>query len=545
MKNKDVEASIGRAFAHATPDLLDSVLSACEKQERKVICMTENKKRNPWIKRAAAIAAALVVLVAGAAGYLVYNANFAVSSTVCLDVNPSIEIKVNQKERVLAVNARNEDAKVVLGDMDFKGSDLDVAVNALIGSMLQNGYLSELANSILISVDNDDPSKGQALQQKLTEEVNALLQQGNFSGAVLSQTVSSDAELQKLAEEYGITPGKAQLIRQIVNQNPLYQFEDLVPLSINELNLLSDAAGGLELVDSVGTASDKAYIGAEKAQELALGHAGIAADDAAGLHTEMDYDDGVMVYEVEFGAAGFAYDYDVDALTGAILKSDRERDDDYVGQSGSAGNTGNTGSTGSTGSTGGTGSSGGTASTGNAGNTGGATAYIGEDRAKQAALSHAGVSADSIAQFKCELDRDNGVTLYEIEFKAGGYEYDYHVNASDGTILKSEKDRDDDARENQTANTGGTGSSGGTASTGNAGNTGGASAYIGEDRAKQTALSHAGVSADSITQFKCELDRDNGVTLYEIEFKAGGYEYEYDINAATGTILKSEKDRDD
>ena len=42
-------------------------------------------------------------------------------------------------------------------DMDFSGSSLDVAVNAIIGSMLQNGYLNELANSVLISVDNNDP----------------------------------------------------------------------------------------------------------------------------------------------------------------------------------------------------------------------------------------------------------------------------------------------------------------------------------------------------------------------------------------------------
>ena len=78
------------------------------------------------------------------------------------------------------------------GEMDFSGSDLEVAVNAIIGSMLQKGYLSELANSILISVDNPDSTRGAALQERLTAEVDKLLKTDTFSGAVLSQTVEKN-----------------------------------------------------------------------------------------------------------------------------------------------------------------------------------------------------------------------------------------------------------------------------------------------------------------------------------------------------------------
>ena len=44
---------------------------------------------------------------------------------------------------------------------------------------------------------------------------------------------------------------------------------------------------------------------------------------------------------------------------------------------------------------------------------------------------------------------------------------------------------------------------------------------------------------------KAERDRDNGVTVYEVEFKAGGYEYEYEINASTGEILGHSREYDD
>ena len=68
---------------------------------------------------------------------------------------------------------------------------------------------------------------------------------------------------------------------------------------------------------------------------------------------------------------------------------------------------------------------------------------------------------------------------------------------------------------------------------------------ISVDKAKSIALSHAGVASADVRQIKCELDRDDGMTIYEVEFKAGGYEYDYEINAVTGTILKSEKEWDD
>ena len=55
-------------------------------------------------------------------------------------------------------------------------------------------------------------------------------------------------------------------------------------------------------------------------------------------------------------------------------------------------------------------------------------------------------------------------------------------------------------------------------------------------------MSHAGLSASAVTGFQCELDEDDGRYRYEIEFRANGMEDEYEIDAATGTVLKAEMD---
>lgn len=224
MKKNQVEQSVKRAFVNAAPYQLDKVTEKCKEQKGKVIPL-ENKQVkksiNKTFARIAAAAAALVLMIMGS---YAYGERYGVASTVALDVNPSIEIGVNKGEKVVYVTPKNEDGKKVIGDMKLEGSDIKVAVNALIGSMLREGYISEMANSILISVNGDDAEKNAAMQSALSAEVTDMLNTGSFQGAVLSQTITSDPETKRLAEEYGITEGKAQLIRQITENNAAHTF---------------------------------------------------------------------------------------------------------------------------------------------------------------------------------------------------------------------------------------------------------------------------------------------------------------------------------
>lgn len=68
---------------------------------------------------------------------------------------------------------------------------------------------------------------------------------------------------------------------------------------------------------------------------------------------------------------------------------------------------------------------------------------IGEDRAKQIALERAGLTANDVTFNRTELDRDDGVVKYEIEFRNGRTEYDVEIHAYDGRVLSFEKDIDD------------------------------------------------------------------------------------------------------
>lgn len=62
------------------------------------------------------------------------------------------------------------------------------------------------------------------------------------------------------------------------------------------------------------------------------------------------------------------------------------------------------------------------------------------------------------------------------------------------------------------------------------------------DEAKAITLKHAGLNEAELDRYNIELDTERNELIYEIEFNAGKYEYEYDVSAESGKILKNKKD---
>lgn len=489
MNNKQTETRLKQTFSIAAPDDLDSVLRRCEEEERVILPLPQKRKKAAALPRLAAMAAACL-LVAG----LAWNDSRAVASTVSLDVNPSIQIEANRREKVLRVTPLNEEGETVVGGMDFSGAGLDVTVNALIGSMLRCGYLSEAANAILISVDDSDPTRGARLQQQLSAEIDQLLQSGGLSPAVLSHNYSSDPALDMLADAYNITTGKARLVQQMATQNTFYSEEQLAALPINDLSLLNS---NVDNVSYTGQASDSAYIGKAAALQAALDHANLTAADLTFSRVEMDFDDGKMLYEVEFFTMLGEFEYEIDARTGAVLDwpafeierqettpapSKTEQDETLITPEAAFGN----------------------------------------------ALIHAGLAQYSVHfGMEWELDKDHGIPVYEITFSYTDLMYEYVVDARTGAVLKYQR--------MTRCLSSGTG-------------LGGANTplpYVPPDGAKLAALSHAGLTEEQIADYVWETEEENGRTVYEISFKAGDWEYEYEIHGSTGAVLKYEKEWND
>ena len=405
MTNKKMEQRLASALEKTAPDDVCGVLSRCEVRKGTAINMTTKKPtKKIW---PTLVAACLAVILLGGGGLLYQQAN-AVASVVSLDVNPSIELKLSRSEKVLACVPLNDDAKTVLADMgggsDLKGAKLDVAVNAIVGSLVRNGYLESISSAIMISVEDKDTARAEKLQRELTSTVDGVLQTNDAKASVLTQTLTQDAEREQQAQENNISTGKAALVNSVLAINPELKFDALAKLSVEELKDLAEAG------------SPAMPIGKNKAMDIAAAEFG-KASTAEILHSEVDpeLDESPAHYEVEItGRNGEEIEYKIDAYSGAVIAVKREMADDEASEAQPAKpaqpETGQD---------------------------------IGHAKAKSIALNHAGVDANTVYDMNIQLDVEDGTIIYEVEFKSGNREYDYEIDAATGAILQHETEIDD------------------------------------------------------------------------------------------------------
>ena len=254
-------------------------------------------------------------------------------------------------------------------------------------------------------------------------------------------------------------------------------------------------------------------IGTEKAKSIALNHAGLSASDVTFTKAQLDYDDGTRQYEIEFYAGVYEYDYDINAYNGNIRSYDKEYDDDRRAPV--------------------------TAAPSPAVTNAPSQNYIGVEAAKSAALSHAGVAAADAKFVKAQLDYDDGIAVYDVDFYSGSYEYDYEINAVTGKVISF--DADFEGRIPAAGTTAAPSQPKESATAAKAA----PAELIGVDKAKEIALNHAGLSASDVKFRKASLDYDDGIAHYDIEFRVGlNKEYDYEIDGITGAITDYDYDYD-
>ena len=401
MTNEKMERQLAAALEKTAPDDMSGVLSRCETRKGTVINMpTMKTAKRKWTILVAACLA--VVLLAG--GGVLYQQANAVASVVSLDVNPSIELKVNSSEKVLVCTPLNEDAKAILADMsngaDLKGAKLDVAVNAIVGSLVRNGYLDSISSAIMISVEDKDAARAEKLQRELTSTVDGVLQTSEAKAAVLTQTLTQDAAREQQARENRISTGKAALVNRVLAINPALKFDALAKLSVEELKDLAEAGA-----PAIPIGKDAAAYAAEQ-------YAGTTALDSVTAEVDSELDEFPAHYEVELHTAWGEFEYLVDAYTGTVLSGQKDLPATAPVGDETAKPTAPTGD-------------------------------IGHAKAKSIALNHAGVSENKAYDMEIELDDEDGTLVYEVEFKSGNMEYSYEINAASGAILKHETELDD------------------------------------------------------------------------------------------------------
>lgn len=492
MKKEDIEKKLDTAVSGMIPeDMFERISKEIASKDVVRVKKGVNKKINIFSRGFIGVAAAACILFAvGFVGVPYYGNNFVPDSRVDIDVNPGVEIVTNKKNKVLEVQSTNKDGEIVIDGMDLKNTELKVAVNALIGSMVQKGYIVDNSTGILVTVRNGDPDKAQKVKEEVLDDINFALYKNDLKANVMNQTLTDTVDASKFAKENNISIGKAVFVLNLAAKDNSLDAKELAKMKISEIaelvakkgidirdivdyddddSIWENISDAIEDIDedvnenatvtkeneSVYSAGTKKQISVDEAKQIALAHANLAQKDVAFVKTKLDNEDNRIVYKIEFVISNIEYDYEIDAVSGKIISSDSDVEDDNKKiqtetsqQQNSADHSNKDKAKGSQQNS--------TAQTQDpqtqavtqaatqaptAAATQPAPSKISVERAKQIAVSHAGVSGASFT--KVELDTDDGIAVYDIEFKVGNTEYDYEINAASGAIISSSLEIDD------------------------------------------------------------------------------------------------------
>ena len=176
-------------------------------------------------KKIVFIIAAFVVLLIGAVCFFLFGKDK--NTIITLDINPSFRIIIDNNEKVIGVDALNEDAHSIT-DRGVQGETLKDVLSFLVDGVIEKNFIEGNQVEILLysegNIDNE-VLKNDVIQQFKDRKVDAHV--------IVIEKITKDDE--KLAKEYGISPSKAAYINSIVKEDSGYTVENLINQSINSI----------------------------------------------------------------------------------------------------------------------------------------------------------------------------------------------------------------------------------------------------------------------------------------------------------------------
>lgn len=404
MKNKDIEKMISKTFETENPDLFDKIVEKCPNLEEPNRVSFWNKVSDVLLSKKFAYSFSSFVLLLTVSLIWIFNpdaSNQNVFSVIAIDVNPSVVLELNDEDKVVNVIKNNVDAVIIVGDMNLIDVDYNIAVNALIGSMVTKGYLDEFTNSVLLSIQSDDVTHEGELMTAVTQSVFNFLTNNAIDGSIITQELSEDEVIKVLAERLEISEAKAELINEITMLDPRVTVEELALLSINDLNLYLESKNySINNINRIGEASNLGNISSDSAFQFALTILEVAEVEVIEYEIELEQENGTMVYEVEVDTLAQSYTVLVNAKDGSIVIviDEDDEEDEFPAEA------------------------------------------LTELEVLNVVLIELGVSENEITELEIDKEHENGINFYEIQFKYQNQEYKLDVDALSGTILTNSLD---------------------------------------------------------------------------------------------------------
>lgn len=165
---------------------------------------------------AATVATMLLTFGGSSAAYAYYKTPV---SYLCVDINPSVELGINIFSKVVAVHSYNSDGELILKDIKVTGSSVKDAVRAIVISASKHGYIAEDGSTIIeLTSETKSSSTAEVLSVSAETGANDALTKEASVAVVENDNISLKSRA--TAKELGITPGKLNLIKKLMEVDP-------------------------------------------------------------------------------------------------------------------------------------------------------------------------------------------------------------------------------------------------------------------------------------------------------------------------------------
>ena len=380
-----IKNSIDQADINLLEDIKSADIPKMAKHDRITKQKSDRKINNVYLA-VASLAASLIII------FGTWHYQFrAPDSYVYFDINPSIVITTNRREKIIDITAKNMIEDSLLADIDYKGEKIDSAVEKVIEKMYDFRYLRSSDDYLLLSVHNKNHDRQSAQQKRISALIYDYMEREKLDPVMLTQDLHVTDTLEKYAAEYGISLNRMNFIMNIINLNPELKVDELVDLSLKELVILVqfmeldlesivefddhakipeyrpkeepgkndsdkndsgkndfgkndigendkiDESGEVKGDDEKGddkkepideTTSKQEFISLDEAKSIALS----MAEGGTVVKIELEIKKGKAEYEIEIVRGNKIYEIELDAYTGKVLDFDVEDNDKGKGE---------------------------------------------------------------------------------------------------------------------------------------------------------------------------------------------------------------------
>jgi ribosome-associated translation inhibitor RaiA len=239
----DFEKNIKQSLSENTPDVLNKIKQSHrfkipEAPQKKSIFDVFKSRKFGYSFASAFMLVILAIVFINQPTEQIY------ASTVTIDINPQIEITLDEDDKVINVVALNDDGTDIVSNIgEFKRVNINTVLEHLVNELYNEGYLENTDNYMMVYVQGENIEIQERIQQMV--EAKVLQEAQKYSRTLqfvrrnnLDYTPEELQQIKEISEEYNIHPGRIILIIEIRELDDSYTVLELKTMSVRELNML-------------------------------------------------------------------------------------------------------------------------------------------------------------------------------------------------------------------------------------------------------------------------------------------------------------------